>query len=360
MKVLLPISLDRWRNPISTLLRACVRYNPDIEFHSFSNPVSDEDRREGGEFWKLPNLRLRRSADILKERFDIVHTASYSHQNYAASLAAKLRGFAHTRYLVTLNLEPTRAHPQTWQRYIRMMRFCDAFVAVSNAVAQDPRERFQERFLGVYPNGFDSAFYRTDRDYAADLPPELKDIPAGFPLWIGVVEKRKRPDVLLEVARRNEGMKFVVLGAEGGDGAEYAQLLRTQPNILWLGEQNRATARAVMAKAGVLLFPSDREGLSLAMIEALAMGLPVIAQPKSSMPELVKPGRNGELVDAAETDRWIEALQKWSRPLAAGLETVLEEERLEVVSRFSWERIGTSYGDVYKRTLEMPVKPIHL
>jgi hypothetical protein len=71
MKILLPISLDRWRNPISTLQRACVQYNPDIEFHSFSHPESDEDRRLGEDFCKLPNRHLRKPSAILLDSFYI-------------------------------------------------------------------------------------------------------------------------------------------------------------------------------------------------------------------------------------------------------------------------------------------------
>ena len=82
MKILLPISLDRWKNPISTLLRACVQFNPELEFHSFSNPVTQEDRELGVQFWKLPNLKLRYPSAVLFDQFDLVHTASYSHFNF--------------------------------------------------------------------------------------------------------------------------------------------------------------------------------------------------------------------------------------------------------------------------------------
>ncbi|MFD0892783.1 glycosyltransferase family 4 protein [Luteolibacter ambystomatis] len=360
MKVLLPISLDRWRNPISTLQRACVRYNPEIEFHSFSNPVSDEDRREGEEFWKLPNLVLREPVDIARDRFDIVHTASYSHGNYVASVAAKLRGVGHTRYLDTMNLEQHPDHPVCWARYRRVLRWVDAFVAVSEAVAVDIRNRVPERFLGVIPNGFDPALYDPAIDCDADLPAEVCALPRGFPLWVAAIEPRKHPEVFVNLARKNPDIPFVALGGGVGDlGKSFEEDFRNTPNIHWLGNVDRKAGRAVLGRAGVLVFPSEREGLSLAMIEAVAMGVPILAQPKSSMPELVEAGQNGELVAQEDEAGWNDALHKWLGERSAAQMEALAVARQRAIGRFNWATVGAAYGPMYRRTLELPVRLLH-
>lgn len=357
MRVLLPISLDRWKNPISTLLRACVQYNFDIEFHSFSSPQTDEDRELGGSFWQLPNLRLRKPSALLTDRFDIVHTASYSHGNYMASVLAKLRGWGHTKLLDTMNLEPHPSHPVCWARYKRVLRWVDGFVAVSHAVSRDIRERVPERFMGVIPNGVDTELYSNKESNPNDMPPAMHDIQPGYPLWIASIEPRKHPEVFLELARKNPSITFVALGHPmGSEGEEMMKKWQQCPNLRWLGGLPRRQAKAILSQAGVLVFPSEREGLSLAMIEAVAMGVPIIAQPKSSMPELVIPGKNGELVDANNLTEWENAIRKWQEPRSSEQEKSLAELRAQALHQYNWQFVGTEYGKIYKAIMQKQPK----
>lgn len=359
MKVLLPISLDRWRNPISTLQRACVQYNQDIEFHSFSRPETEEDRELGKAFWQLPNVRVRHPSAIVCERFDLVHTASYSHGNYVSSLLAKLRGVGHTRFLNTMNLEPDTQDPVGWNRYKKLLRAADAFVAVSEAVASDFRKRCPSRFLGVIPNGFDPAFYDPSIAMDEDLPAPVGVIREGYPLWVAALEKRKHPEVFVHLAQRNPDITFVALGGVVPGGEDYAKAFEQTPNICWLGPISRRQARAVLSKAGVLLFPSEREGLSLAMIEALAMGIPIIAQPKSSMPELVQPGVNGELIDIADLSSWQNALLRYVSLSQDQRRLILSSVRKQAILQYGWEVVGSAYAAIYEKLTQLPRKLIH-
>jgi glycosyltransferase involved in cell wall biosynthesis len=350
MKILLPISLDRWRNPISTLQRACVRYNPDIEFHSFSNPVSDEDRAEGESFWKLPNLHMRKPVDILKDRFDIVHTASYSHGNYVSSVLAKLRGMGGTRFLNTMNLEQHPSHPACWARYHRLIRWVDGFVAVSEAVAADIRQRVPKLFLGVIPNGFDPDYFDPSIVDEDALPERIRTLgPHRYTLTVSAIEARKRPDVLIALAKRRPEVPMVLAGAVMPGAEDLAAELESLPNLIWLKGVDRRVIRALLKHAGVFLFPSDREGLPLAMIESLGMGLPVVAQPRSSMPELVTDGFNGRLVDAADHDGWEAAMNEYLNLPSSSRSLLTGNIRAEVKERFAWPEIGAAYGPVYRK-----------
>jgi glycosyltransferase involved in cell wall biosynthesis len=357
MKILLPISLDRWKNPISTLLRACVEFNPEIEFHSFSNPVTQEDRDMGTQFWKLPNLSLRHPSAVFSDSFDIVHTASYSRFNWYSSVIAKLRTSGSTKFLTTLNLEPDLSLPVERMRYGRLLRFADAFVAVSEAVSADVRRRNPERFLEVIPNGFDAKLYNPDLIDDTVLPPEIARLAPGFPLWVSAVESRKQPETFLKLARSNPDVPFVALGSVlPGDGEVYAEMFRSTPNIIWPGSVPRAVTRAIMAKAGALVFPSEREGLSLAMIEAIALGLPILAQPKSSMPELVRPGFNGELIDVNHFEEWNHALHRWSPIRTAEQEQNLQSARHDALQKYAWDVVGRRYQSIYEKVLTMKTK----
>jgi glycosyltransferase involved in cell wall biosynthesis len=350
MKVLLPISLDRWRNPISTLQRACVQYNPDIEFHSFSNPETEEDIQLCKEFWQLPNLHLRKPSAILLDRFDIVHTASYSHGNFASAVMAKVRGIGKTQFLNTMNLEQHPSHKVCWARYARVRTWADGFVAVSEAVAKDMKERMPDRFLGVIPNGFDDVFFDPAIDDQAALPAQMTSLPAhSYALTVSSIEQRKRPDVIIALAKKFPEIPFVWAGLPQLGAEHYVKELESLPNVIWLKGVNKQGIRALLKNAGVFLFPSDREGLPLALAESIGMGLPAIAQPRSSMPELVSDGFNGRLLMAENLEQWGEAMRFYLNRSAGERREMSDRIRAKIRERFTWPAIGRAYGPIYRQ-----------
>jgi glycosyltransferase involved in cell wall biosynthesis len=68
--------------------------------------------------------------------------------------------------------------------------------------------------------------------------------------------------------------------------------------IQLLGWINPETRDRLLSEADVFLLPSHNEGLPVAMLEAMAWGLPVIVSPVGGIPELVQQGQQGFLVEA--------------------------------------------------------------
>jgi len=348
MRILLPICLDRWRNPIATLLRACVEANPDIEFHSASSPFSEEDARLGRAFWALPNIRAASQAALAVTRFDGVHTASITTHNLAAAAAAKLRSLGSCQFLNTVNLEVGSEDGKDWKLLKAAEKMADAFVSVSLAAGRGVAERCKDRYHGVIPNGFDASYFDPAIEDDAVLPDEIRDLGA-FALYVGALEPRKHPEFFVELARAHPGMTFVGAGYVHPLGRHFEPMMKSVPNLHWLGHVDRRMIRAFLRRAAVFLFPSEREGLALSVIEALGMGVPVIGQPKSSMPELIQDGVNGRLLDIGEPAAWSSALQSLMAASASTRVSRGEAIRQDTVERFAWESIGRRYGDLYRR-----------
>lgn len=336
LDVLLPINIDRFQSPITTLMREVVSRLPGHRFYSFSKPGTAEDRELAPAFWGHEHVEKCSLPIVLKRRFDLVWHASVTPSNLLAARLARLRGLGRTRHLVTANVEMGPA-----LRYARLfkmaMRGAHQVVAVSEAVADMVERSYGVRAAEVIPNGFDPDFYSVGD---APLP---EGVPEKFFLFCGALTPRKRPDLLIDIARELPDCHFVVVGGnpfpEVGQG--FIDQMGALGNVRYLGLRERREVRDLMRRARALVFPSEREGLPLSVIEAMGCGCAVIAQPKSSLPEVVRDGTNGWLLED-KLDLWVErcrAIHRSPDPRPIDPATV----RASVTGRFTWPAIAAAY-----------------
>jgi glycosyltransferase involved in cell wall biosynthesis len=137
----------------------------------------------------------------------------------------------------------------------------------------------------------------------------------------------------------------------GGGGSEEAAVVRrvensgSRPSIHLLGFQDEP--RACYQALDLLAVPSTNEGLSNAILEAMACGVPVLARPDCGHEQIISPGQDG----------WICPLES-PAALAARLEEILahptrlvdfgRNARKKVVSQFSLESMLTAYEQLYR------------
>jgi glycosyltransferase involved in cell wall biosynthesis len=146
--------------------------------------------------------------------------------------------------------------------------------------------------VSVIHNGIDLEPFASAR--AAELP-----LPAGA-LAIGFIGRFDERKGLLDLARAWPAVAaalpaahLVLVGKGPAEDAARA-LLGDAPRVLWLGF--RPDVAAVLKAMDLLAVPSHWEGFGLVAAEALAAGVPVVAADASSLPEIVRDGREGLLV----------------------------------------------------------------
>lgn len=124
---------------------------------------------------------------------------------------------------------------------------------------------------------------------------------------------------------------------------EVAPLL-VDPLIEFIGEIDEDAKAAFLASALALLFPIDwPEPFGLAMIEAMACGVPVIARPCGAVPEVLAEGRTGFVADTLE--EIVDAVKR--------IDTISRAEcRKHVEERFTVERMVDDYEGVYAQLLD--------
>jgi glycosyltransferase involved in cell wall biosynthesis len=116
---------------------------------------------------------------------------------------------------------------------------------------------------------------------------------------VGGLQRRKGQLDLVEAAREIPGVLFALAGAEAD--AEYVAALKARIAELGLGERFRfvgfePNVRDLLSISEVLVHPSHSEGFGLAILEAMAMGLPVVATRCGGPEEIVEDGVSGLLV----------------------------------------------------------------
>ena len=133
-------------------------------------------------------------------------------------------------------------------------------------------------------------------------------------LLVGQLIPRKGGDVLLDAFAHVLEKLPRARVAFAGSG-EFEPQLRLQAERLgitgsvdFLGELSRAQLIDAYRETSVMVIPSRSEGLPLVLLEALWIGLPVVASAVDGLPEVIRDGENGLLVPAEDSSALAQAL----------------------------------------------------
>lgn len=320
---------------------------------------------------KAPGLRpstVGRIKRVLREfQPDVLHTHTPGGLLYAgrAARAAGVPLIVHTEHLNNTR-HPSIGRLQRWRRTWLLWyaaRCCSRFFCVSKDIAADLEAQrvVPGAKLGVLLNGIDTEQIARPTDAAA-LRRSLK-IPAQAPVIgsVGRLNPVKRQDLLIRsfarVRARFPEAHLVVVG----DGPARDTLntlvaqLQLQDSVHLVGSQMEP--ERYLQIMDIFVLSSSLEGLPLVILEAWAVGLPVVASAVGGVPDLISHDRNGLLFpsgdEAALASLLGELLENPARARGLGAEA-----RREVNERYSLRRMASDYETHYDALLNREVQPL--
>ena len=268
----------------------------------------------GGFFGRVRALRR-----LLRElRPEIVHSALFD-ANLATRLAAVGLPVVVLNSLVNTPYEPVRlADPRLSRRRMRLVQLADAvtgrlladhFHAVSHAAAAAAvrAQRVPRGRITVVERGRDPGRLGESSPARRRAAREGLGIGEATPLLVNVGrhEYQKGQAHLLRAMARLAGREPAPVALIAGRTGASTRELEALHRELGLGERvrflgHRTDVPEVLAAADLFVFPSLFEGFPGAVIEAMALGLPVLAADVPPVREAVEPGGNALLVPPAD------------------------------------------------------------
>ncbi len=206
---------------------------------------------------------------------------------------ARLGGM-HT-HMLGHGLEWQRPKYNAFQRtLIRIMEGYTAFINPTLTMCSDAQTRYFHRTYGRECTTIPSAtnLPEPDAGMGSDILGRHGLRPQGYFLIMGRLEKGKNPDTLISAFRKLDSPDLRLVIAGEAPEQEFGDLLHSlahdDPRVVFTGNVYDQDREALLSNAYSFCLPSASEGLSIALLEAMAHRVPVIVSDIPANRELLR------------------------------------------------------------------------
>ncbi|HUE74132.1 MAG TPA: glycosyltransferase [Pirellulaceae bacterium] len=297
-------------------------------------------------WWHFP-AAVRKLAGLLTEQQPQVVQTFLFHANVVGVLAARQAKIPHVLMGIRV------ADPNWWRGGLEraLASRGSGVVCVSQSVADFCRQKhkFPAGKLVVIPNGIDA----DDVSRTVPIDPEMLGIPAGRKLltFIGRLDRQKDPGWLLKIAQtalpQLPDHDLVIVG-EGPLRRGIEESIAASPHadrlhlVGWRGD-----ALSVLAESQMLLLTSQHEGMPNVVLEAMALGKPVMASRVEGVVELLGPAAVEQTAAWRDTEVFVQQLVALARD-PARCEQLGQVNQARAREHFSIERKIAVHAQLYE------------
>jgi glycosyltransferase involved in cell wall biosynthesis len=323
-----------------------------VRFHPFDHMVGDMIA-----LGKDASTLRRLTGIVMRGRFDVVHAHGLKAGFLVRLIAPLLRvpviytphGLIHRHHLVETGPRSTQH-----RRTLLMERVLGRVTATIIGVCEQERRWAVEDGL-IAADRTVTIYNGVEVDAGARRDPRLTDFRADGPLlgYVGMLRLGKGLPLLLDalelLAARGRVPSFAIVGDGplAGDIRERVAVgpLATTTLIAPYGGRMEPHLRAIDA----LVVASPSEAFPLSILEALSLGVPTVACAVGGVPEAVRDGETGLLVDRGDRDGLAVAIERiaYDRALRERMGAAAKKD---ATVRFSSDRMVKETLAVYERS----------
>lgn len=291
---------------------------------------------------------------IERERIDFVHAHVIMPQGLLAYLLKKMTG---VKYIYTAH---GAALPLYWERGWPFQVLIKRIISEAEMVTSVCQKNCSflkgwNKNCLVIPNGISDRFFEEFFGRGEKVEKDKDD--RVRILFVGHINEHKGVDLLIsatdEIVRG--GYRKIIIELVGGGNPrvvkKFKEEVRTrelEKYIIFEGIREDVPSR--LTKADLFVLPSRIEGSPTTILEALVLGVPVIASNVGGIPDIIRNGKNGLLVSPEKKEELSQAIMRLIDDRDLRKRLILEGYK--TIPSYRWSRIISQYFDVYRTVMD--------
>ena len=313
--------------------------------------------------WTGHSFSLKKALKAEIEKFDLVHIHEIWHHPHF--VAYKIAKSSKKPFIISIRgeLEPWCLNHKALKKKIyssliqkKILKEASALHALTKEEVKNISKFVNNKNIFLIPNGINLEEFNNlpPQEDIENLYPELKG--KKIILFLGRIHSKKGLDILAKsfssIAKDRENVRLVIAGSdEDGYKSKIKSILKNEDilnKVIFTGMVSGNTKLAVLSRANMFVLPSYSEGFSMAVLEAMACGLPVIITNKCNFPEIGK-YKAGIIIEPNINQLGRELENLISNPNLC--KEMGENGRKLVRERFTWDEVADQMINLYEKII---------
>lgn len=299
-----------------------------------------------GSYKQLKNL-------CMENKYDIIHTQTPIGGVVTRFAARKIRKAGSKVIYMAHGFHFFKGAPKkNWILFYTIEKFCSLFTDVLITINKEDYERakkFHAKKVYYVPGiGLDIDKFQKSKKNSHQLRSELGLQDSDYVVVsVGELTKRKNQETVIRSMAKvtDKQIRYVMVGIGECEEADkrLVQELGVEEKVVFAGY--RKDIGDLLHMADCFVFPSNQEGLPVALMEAMAAGLPIICSDIRGNSDLITDGLEGRLLGIYDVDGFAKAMEEIKQNSA--LADKYKKNARAKIEKFGIENVRSFMKDIY-------------